>query len=62
MQREGFDEKMAKRWIKSQLPIAEKVAVADAVIENNGSLLELSKDVQSALLTLMSRIDRHDCP
>ncbi|MCB9791919.1 MAG: dephospho-CoA kinase [Alphaproteobacteria bacterium] len=34
--REGFAPEVADRWIASQLPLAEKEALADAVIRNEG--------------------------
>ena len=39
--RDGLSEEAAKQRLLAQLPLAEKVAVADFVIENDGSLAEL---------------------
>lgn len=40
MDRNGFTEKEATDRIRSQMPLKEKVALADAVIDNNGTLEE----------------------
>ncbi|MBK8171922.1 MAG: dephospho-CoA kinase [Sandaracinaceae bacterium] len=39
--RDGISEADARKRITSQLPLAEKIAVADYVIENNGTLAQL---------------------
>ena len=52
MARDGFSEEDARRRIASQMPLAEKVKVADYVIDNSGSRSEserLVKDVYRAL-------------
>jgi dephospho-CoA kinase len=52
MARDGFSEEDARRRIGSQMPLAEKVKVADYVIDNSGSRSEterLVKDVYRAL-------------
>ncbi len=41
MTRDGLSETAARQRLSAQLPLAEKVAVADYVIENNGTLAEL---------------------
>lgn len=38
MARDGLDEAAAKQRIAAQLPLSEKIAVADYVIDNDGSL------------------------
>jgi dephospho-CoA kinase len=53
MARDGFTEEDARRRIASQMPLAEKVKVADYVIDNSGSRGEterLVRDVYRALL------------
>ncbi|RWR05974.1 dephospho-CoA kinase [Siminovitchia fortis] len=40
MERNAFTEKEAKSRIASQMPLREKVELADAVIDNNGSIEE----------------------
>jgi len=52
MARDGFSEEDARRRIGSQMPLAEKVKVADYVIDNSGPRSEterLVKDVYRAL-------------
>jgi len=52
MARDGFSEEEARRRIASQMPLAEKVKVADYVIDNSGPRSEterLVKEVYGAL-------------
>lgn len=54
MDREGIDETAAKSRIRAQLPLAEKVAVADHVIDNDGALdatRARTREVHQQLLT-----------
>ena len=44
-QRNGFSEAEAQRRIGAQMPMAEKKRRADVVIDNNGSLEDLSRQV-----------------
>lgn len=44
-QRNGFSEDEAQRRIGAQLPMSEKKRRADVVIDNNGSLEDLSRQV-----------------
>lgn len=44
--RDGLDERQADDRIASQMPIAEKVAVADWVVDNNGDLAETRRRVE----------------
>ena len=44
-QRNGFSEAEAQRRIGAQLPMSEKKRRADVVIDNNGSLEDLSRQV-----------------
>jgi dephospho-CoA kinase len=51
--RDGFDEAAARARIAAQLPLAQKIAVADYVIWNDGTLDELAakvREIHSALL------------
>lgn len=41
MARDGMDEAAARRWLGAQLPVAEKVALADAVVQNDGAAEEI---------------------
>ncbi|SDM89210.1 dephospho-CoA kinase [Fictibacillus solisalsi] len=49
MKRDGFTEAEAKSRIAAQMPLKEKVQLADAVIVNNGSLEELKNQVEIQL-------------
>ncbi len=44
--RDGIEEKLAKKIIKAQMPLAEKKSRAQIHIENNGNLEELLKKVE----------------
>jgi len=55
MARKGCDEETAARWIASQMPLAEKVAKATQVIQNNGTRAELRSAVEAAYRTLMEQ-------
>ena len=48
MDRQGFDAETAAAWVATQMPIAEKVALADAVVHNNGSREDLELEVSRA--------------
>jgi dephospho-CoA kinase len=49
MQRNNLTEEQAKARINSQMPLAEKVAQADIVLDNSSSLKELLKQVDEIL-------------
>jgi dephospho-CoA kinase len=48
MKRNGFSSEEAQSWIANQLPLSEKEAIADAVIQNNGSHASLRASVHHA--------------
>lgn len=48
MKRNGFSSEEAQSWIANQLPLSEKEAIADAVIQNNGSHASLRSSVHHA--------------
>ncbi len=50
MARNGLTEAAAKARIASQMPLAEKVRMADIVIDNTGDIRALRKRVEIALL------------
>jgi dephospho-CoA kinase len=50
MKRNGFSEEEASARIKSQMPLKDKVSLADAVIDNSGSI-EQSKQQLMVILT-----------
>ena len=49
MKRNGYSEEEAMQRIKSQLPVKEKASLADAVIDNNGTINESYEQLQSLL-------------
>ena len=51
--REGFSEEEARRRIASQMPLAEKVKVADHVIDNSGSRSETERRVGQVYRALL---------
>lgn len=50
IERNGFTEQEARARIATQIPVAQKEADADAVIHNNGTLEETSKQLDTVLL------------
>jgi dephospho-CoA kinase len=48
MQRNGFSQEEAQKWMNNQLPLAEKEALADVVIYNNGDPIALRAEVHKA--------------
>jgi dephospho-CoA kinase len=55
-QRDGLDEKAARARIAAQMPLAEKRALADYVIENEGSLEELVAETDRVLDAICERL------
>ncbi len=55
MQRDGFDREAAQARVDAQLPLAEKVAVADWVIDNGGTLDQTQSQVESVCGELVKR-------
>lgn len=49
MKRDQFPKENAKQRIQSQLPIREKVKLADAVIDNNGTEIDSCKQLRNIL-------------
>ncbi|MCM3673513.1 dephospho-CoA kinase [Peribacillus simplex] len=49
MNRNGLSETEALARINSQMPLADKKALADAVIDNNGDIIETKRQVKSIL-------------
>lgn len=52
MARDGLDERQARGRLDAQLPLAEKVAVADWVIDNRGTL----EDTRNQVMTLLEQL------
>jgi dephospho-CoA kinase len=57
MARDGLSEDEAKARISAQMPLAEKIAKADYVIQNTGSLEELERRTDEVLAELCVRLD-----
>jgi dephospho-CoA kinase len=55
VQRNGFTPEQADQRIAAQLTNDERTAAADVIIENNGTLEELSERVDAAWDTLTAR-------
>ena len=53
MARDGFSEEEARRRIASQMPLSEKVKVADYVIDNSGSRAETERRVREVFRALL---------
>ncbi|MDE3839870.1 dephospho-CoA kinase [Bacillus methanolicus] len=49
MERNHFTEQEAKARINSQMPLKEKISLADAVIDNNGTIEETRKQLMRIL-------------
>ncbi|MFD2761813.1 dephospho-CoA kinase [Lentibacillus juripiscarius] len=49
MERDGYTEKEARQRMNAQIPVKEKAALADAVIDNNGSKQESFRQLESFL-------------
>ena len=54
MARDGFSEDEARRRIASQMPLSEKVKVADHVIDNSGARPETERRVGEVYRTLLA--------
>ena len=58
MQRDGIDRDQARARIASQLPLADKVAAADYVIDNGGSLEQLAARARQVLASIRAALAR----
>lgn len=47
MERNGFTEKKIRDILKNQIPAAQKAKLGDVVVENNGTLQDLEREVNS---------------
>jgi len=56
MQRDGLSEEAARKRIAAQLPLAQKIEVADFVVHNDGSLRELQERTLELHKQLIERI------
>ncbi len=50
IKRNNYDEFTAKKWINFQIPMAEKILKADKVFFNNGSIEDLTHQIDEALI------------
>ncbi|MFZ7945641.1 dephospho-CoA kinase [Neobacillus sp. 19] len=57
MARNHFTRDEAEARIRSQMPLSEKVALADAVINNNGSISETKKQLMEVLINWKINIE-----
>jgi dephospho-CoA kinase len=55
MLRDGLSRREAQQRLDSQLPLEDKVALADYVIHNDGTLAELYDRVDALVITLRNR-------
>lgn len=55
--RDGSSEEEARARVRAQMPLAEKVAVADYVIDNTGSLDDLHRRTDEVLAALCAKLD-----
>jgi len=54
MSREGFDVDTAKKWIDSQMALAEKERHADILIDNSGNRADLKREVATGWAQLQA--------
>ena len=55
-ERDGLDPEDARRRLRAQLPLADKIAVADVVIDNSGKLDATRGQVRKLVTSLSSRL------
>jgi dephospho-CoA kinase len=55
MARNGVSKEDSKKRLKSQMPINEKIALADIVIDNKGSISETEKRVEQIWRELLRK-------
>ena len=55
MARNGVSKEDAEKRLKSQMPISEKIALADIVIDNEGSIPETEKRVEQVWQELLQQ-------
>lgn len=55
MARNGFSLEEARARLKSQMPITDKVSLADMIIDNQGTMADTEKKVQEAWQELLRR-------
>ncbi len=60
MERNGYTEHEARMRIESQMPLKEKLKLADYVINNNGSLEETERQLRNILDTIIWNLSNND--
>ena len=60
MGRNGYTEHEARMRIESQMPLKEKLKLADYVINNNGSLEETERQLRNILDTIIWNLSNND--
>ena len=58
--RDQLDVQQAQARMQSQMPLAEKVAQADYVIDNNGDQAQLTTQVQTLITELKELAPKYD--
>ena len=56
MARNKVSQEIAQQWINSQMPLAQKEAIGDVVIENNGTLTDLHEQTTNAWNQLLNKL------
>ena len=56
--REGVSEEEAQRWIQTQMPLVDKLAVADVVVQNDDGIDELRSATDRAWARIRRRVGR----
>jgi len=59
MKRDGFTEEEAIKRVAAQLPLEQKVKAAHFTIHNDGSLLQLEKQVADLLSALLVKLRKN---
>lgn len=57
MSRDHITEEEAKARLRAQMPLAEKIAKADYVIENTGTIADVERRTDEVLASLCERLD-----
>lgn len=56
MERNQVSQDVAQQWIKSQMPLDQKVALGDVVIQNDGTLTDLHEQTTTAWKQLINKV------
>lgn len=58
--RDGLDSTQAQNRMKSQIPIAEKIAGADYILDNNGDKMSLAVQIEKLIIELKEIAPKYD--